>query len=112
MESDLWKAFIRVIVCLPVVAVLAYLFIKFGFSKNHLRRRGNLEIVEQISLLPKATLNIVKVGDEYLLFGATENEIVFIKEMDGYTASEPVEFQFHLADAIKRLSKGSNRHGQ
>jgi hypothetical protein len=46
------------------------------------------------------------VGDEYLLFGATENEIVFIKEMDGYTAIEPVEFQFHLADAIKRRSKG------
>ncbi len=111
MESDLWGAFIRVMVGLPVVAILAYLFIKFGFSKNNFRRAGNLEIVEQIPLLPKATLNIVRVGDEYLLFSATENEIVFIKKLDNYQAIEPAEFQFQLADAMKRLSKGSKQHG-
>ncbi len=112
MESDLWGAFIRIMVALPVVAVLAYLFIKFGFSKNQIRSRGNLEIAEQVYLLPKATLNIVRVGDQYLLMGATENEIIYIKELDGYKAIEPAEFQFHLADAIKRLSKGSSRHDQ
>jgi flagellar protein FliO/FliZ len=98
-------------VSLPVVAILAYLFIKFGFSRNYIRRMGNLEIVEQIPLLPKATLNIVRVGEEYLLFSATENEIVFIKKMDNYQAMEPAEFQFQLADAIKRLGKGSKQHG-
>ncbi|HPT68640.1 MAG TPA: flagellar biosynthetic protein FliO, partial [Syntrophomonas sp.] len=74
-------------------------------------RMGNLEIVEQISLLPKATINIVRVGYEYLLFGATENEIVFIKKLDNYQAIEPAEFQFQLTDAMKRLSKGSKQHG-
>ncbi len=80
-------------------------------SKNNFRRAGQLEIVEQIPLLPKATLNIVRVGDEYLLFSATENEIVFIKKLDNYQAIEPAEFQFQLADAMKRLSKGSKQHG-
>ena len=111
MESDLWGAFIRIMVCLPLVAILAYLFIKFGFSRNQIKRKGNLEIVEQISLLPKATINIVRMGDEYLLFGATENEIILIKKLDNYQAIEPAEFQFQLSDAIKRLSKGSKQHG-
>lgn len=97
---------------LPVVALLAYLFIKFGFAKNRQKNMGNLEIVEQVALLPKATLNIVRVEDKYLLLGATENEIIYIKELDGYKALEPVEFQFQLTDAIKRLSKGSSRHDQ
>ena len=108
MGSDLWGAFIRILVCLPIVGILAYLFIKFGFTRNYSRRKGNLEIVEQITLLPKATLNIVKVGDEYLLLSATENEIILIKQLDNYQKIEPTEFQFHLTDAIKRISKGSN----
>lgn len=110
MESNLWGALIRIIVCLPIVAILAYVFIKFGFTKNYARRKGNLEIKEQIALLPKATLNIVKVGNEYLLLSATEKEIILIKQLDNYQEIETPEFQFHLTDAIKKISKGSNQH--
>ena len=111
MESDLWGAFIRIIVCLPIVGILAYLFIKFGFTRNYSRRKGNLEIVEQITLLPKATISIVKVGNEYLLLSATESEIILVKQLDGYQEIEPPEFQIHLIDAIKKISKGSKQHG-
>lgn len=107
MESDLWGALIRILVCLPVVVILAYGFIKFGMAKNHPGRKGNLEIIEQIALQPKATLSVVRVGDEYLLISATEKEIVFIKPLDDYQENESSEFQFHLTDAIKRISKGS-----
>ena len=98
-------------VCLPIVAILAYLFIKFGFSKNHFKRTGYLEIMEQISLMPKATLNVVKVGEEYVLFSATENGVAFVAKLDNYRVNEPTEFQLNLTDAIKRLNKGSKQHG-
>ena len=111
MEADLWGAFIRIVVCLPIVGILAYVFIKFGFTRNYSRRMGNLKIVEQVTLLPKATINIVKVGNEYLLLGATENEITLIKQLDNYQEIEPTEFQFHLTDAIKKINKGSKQHG-
>lgn len=111
MDSNLWGALIRTLVCLPIVGILAYLFVKYGFSRNYSRRKGNLVIIEQIVLLPKATLNIVKVGDEYLLLSATEHEINLVKQLDNYQEIETAEFQFHLTDAIKRLSKGSNQHG-
>ena len=75
-----------------------------------------MEIIEQIALTPKATLNIVKVGDEYLLLSATEKEINLIKQLDEYHENETVEFQYHLTDAIKkiknkvRIEKGSSQH--
>lgn len=69
-----------------------------------------MEILEQISLAPKATLNIVKVGSEYLLLSATEKEIVLVKQLVDYQEAEKAEFKFHLADAMKRLGKGSNRN--
>jgi hypothetical protein len=62
-------------------------------------------------LLPKATLNIVKVGDEYLLFSATENEIVFIRQMENYHEKELMEFQTYLGDAIKKFRGGSESNG-
>lgn len=114
MGADFWGAVIRVAICLPVVVLLAYLFIKYGFSKTYTRRKGNMEIVEQVALLPKASLNIVKIGDEYLLLGATEHEIKLIKQLEDYKEMEPVEFQFqfHLNDAIKKISRESKRHGK
>ena len=108
MEPNLWEAFIRIIVCLPIVGLLAYLLIKFGVAKNYSRSRGSLKLLEQVILQPKATLNIVKVGDEYLVLSATEKEIVVIKKLDNYREYEPVEFQSYLGDAMKRFRRGSD----
>lgn len=111
MESDLGGALIRIIVCLPIIGIIAYLFIKFGLAKNYSRNKGHMKIIEQVVLLPKVTLNIVKVENEYLLLGATEKEIILIKQLDNYEEIETAEFQFHLTEALKRFSKGSDRHG-
>ncbi len=104
MDWNSWEIFIRIIVCLPVVAVLAYLAIKYGLAKNYIRTKGNLRIVEQIALLPKATLNIVKAGDEYLLVSATEQNVVVIKELDNYQEKETPEFQHYLNGTLKKLT--------
>ena len=107
MEWNLWEAVIRVIVCLPIVLLLCYLLIKYGVAKNYSRNRGNLQLLEQVVLLPKATINIVKAGDEYLLVSATEHEVNVIKHMDNYQENEPHEFQYYLNDTIKRFTRGS-----
>ncbi len=111
MEPNLWGAFIRIIVCLPIVGLLAYLVIKFGVAKNYSRTRGNLRLLEQVMLQPKATLNIVKVGDEYLLLSATEKEIILIKQLENYQENEITEFQSYLGDAMKRFRRGSDSNG-
>lgn len=107
MEWNLWEAVIRVIVSLPIVVLLAYLLIKYGVAKNYSRSKGNLKLLEQVILLPKATINIVKAGDEYLLVSATEQEINVIKQLDNYKENEPPEFQFYLNDTIRKFTRGS-----
>lgn len=110
MEWNLWEAIIRIIVCLPIVVILAFLLIKYGFSKNYLKNRGDLKIIEQVALLPKATINIVKAGDEYLLVSATEQEVIVVKKLDNYQEKETHEFQFYLNDKIKRFTRESGNH--
>jgi len=107
LEWNFWEAIIRIIVCLPIVVILAYIFIKYGVAKNYSRTRGNLKLLEQVILLPKATINIVKAGDEYLLVSATEQEITVIKQLDNYQENDEQEFQFYLNNTIKRFTRGS-----
>lgn len=109
MEWSLWEAIIRVIVCLPIVLLLAFVLIKYGVAKNYAHNRGNLRLLEQVVLLPKATINIVKVGDEYLLISATEQEINVIKPMENYQEAEPRDLQVNLNDVLKRLLQGKWR---
>lgn len=97
---------------MPIVGILAYLLIKYGVAKNYSRTRGNLKLLEQISLSPKATLNIIKAGDEYLLVSATEQQITVIKQIDDYQEINTPEFQFYLNDAIKRFTRGSGSNNE
>ena len=110
MEWEFWDAIIRIIVCLPIVGILAYLIIKYGLAKNYSKTKGNLRIVEQITFLPKATLNIIRVGDEYLLVSATEREVIVIKRLENYQENGTPEFQSYLNDTIKRFTKESTRN--
>lgn len=110
MDSSMGEAIVRLIVCLPVVGVLAYLFIKFGLPKNYLRRQGNMQIMEQIALAPKATLSIVKIGNEYLLLAACETGISLIKQMEDYQENEAIQFHFDLSDALKNRGRGRSPH--
>jgi flagellar biogenesis protein FliO len=108
LEWNLWEAVIRIIVCLPIVGLLAYLLIKFGLAKNYSRAKGNLKLLEQVVLSPKATINIVRAGDEYLLVSATEQEVTVIKQLDDYQENNVNEYQFYLSDTIKRFTRRSD----
>lgn len=110
MDSSIAEAIIRLVVCLPVVVLMAYLFIKFGLAKNYLRRQGHMEIMEQIALAPKATLSIVKVGNEHLLLAASEAGISLIKQIEDYQENELMKSQFQLGDALKSIGKGRKLH--
>ncbi|MEA4924154.1 MAG: flagellar biosynthetic protein FliO [Syntrophomonadaceae bacterium] len=109
MEWSLWEAIIRIIVCLPLVLLLAYILIKYGVAKNYAHNRGNLRLLEQVVLQPKGTLNIVKAGDEYLLISATEHEINVIKPLENYQEAEPQELQLNLNDTLNRIFQGKWR---
>lgn len=107
MEWNVWEAVLRIIVSLPIVILLAYLVIKYGVAKNYSRSRGNLQLLEQVVLSPKASISIIKAGEEFLLISATEQEVKVIKQLESYKLSEPHELQLNLHDTIRRFTRGS-----
>jgi len=109
LDWNLWEAVIRVLISLPIICLAAYLFIKYGLAKQYPRSSGSLRVMEQISLSSKASVSIIKAGDEYLLVSATESQVEVIKPMENYQPLETGEFQ--LDTILKRFQTGrGNKH--
>lgn len=46
-------------------------------------KNGNLKIIEAVSVGPQKSLQLVKIGDEFILIGVTKDRITFMKEVSG-----------------------------
>jgi len=109
LEWNLWEAIVRVVISMSFICLAAFLFIKYGLAKQYPRSRGNLRIMEQVSLTPKASISIVKVEGEYLLVSATDSEVIVIKPMANYQPAESPEIQLLLSDSWKRFLEGRGK---
>ncbi len=109
MEYDFWGALFRVILFLPIVAGLAFLFIKVGLSRKSLKVQGkNITVLESVALTPKAKLVIVKVEEKYMLLGVTENEIKLMSYLDDYSEKTVSENNPRFAEYLKHFTKGGS----
>ncbi len=83
--SDIAGAVLRMAIVLPLVLLVAYLSIKYGFMQNNrFFSGGNIRILEQVSLGHKAKICIVRVGEQYYLMGCSEQQVTLLKELDDY----------------------------
>ncbi|NTW04802.1 MAG: flagellar biosynthetic protein FliO [Peptococcaceae bacterium] len=84
MDKEILIALIRTIIILPIVAALAYFFIKYGLGRrvwaNGGRRR--MRVVEQLPLGPKTAISLVEIDGKYILLSHSENNSSLIKELD------------------------------
>ncbi|SFF96068.1 flagellar protein FliO/FliZ [Desulfotomaculum arcticum] len=112
MDKEMIAALIRLMILLPVICMLAYLTVKYGFGQA---RRGSLtgikrmRLVEQISLGPKSGLSLVQVGKKYLLLAHQEGSIIMVKEMDQL----PDELENNMPEwkSLSQVIKGINLFG-
>ncbi len=78
-----WLQLIVLLVLFIVVLIGAYfatrLFGSFQIKKGNSR---NIQRLESISVGPQKVLQLIKVGEEYLLIGITKDRITFMKEID------------------------------
>ena len=81
---------LKLIIVLLLIFTSAMLLKRFGIASFQTRTR-NMKIVETLSLSPKRSLYIVRVGNQSLLLGATDQSINLIKEMDALTTIEEEE---------------------
>lgn len=76
--------FIKMMLALVLVLVLAYFSLKLGFPRlysSSFSGEKNMAIVERLALTPKAWLYIVKVGEEIMLIGVDGTNITYLKEL-------------------------------
>lgn len=109
MNWNLWEAVIRIAVSLPIICLAAYLFIKYGLTRSHPGNYGNLRVIEQVQLTPRASISIVKVEEQYLLVSSTDSRVVVIREMEGYQPPVARELHIPLNDGLKRFLAGRGR---
>ncbi|MDS1029538.1 flagellar biosynthetic protein FliO [Bacillota bacterium LX-D] len=86
---DLFAAILRIVIFLPIVAALAYIYVKYGLGKmSQYKTSENLQVVDRVTLGPKANLFVVKVVDQYYLMSISEQQIQLLKELKNYPQTE------------------------
>lgn len=85
MEStELWGALLRLLICLPLVLLLAYVVLRMGVARRSLTSEGvrRMRIVEQLPLGPKTAIVLLEVGERCYLLGVHEHGVNLLKEYD------------------------------
>lgn len=92
-EINFLNSFFQMIFALAIVLLLIYITSKIGkrFSGQSLKR--NLRVVDRLAVSNKSSICVVKVGDEMLLLGVTENNINILEKLpkefeEKYTAND------------------------
>jgi len=81
---DFTWMFVKVIIVLAFVCVVAFAVIKYVIPKASFVKRGQdsqIELVERFALEPRKSLYILKVGTRFLLVGTSENSLSPLMEL-------------------------------
>lgn len=84
MDAEIFKAALRMVISLPLVAALAYFAIKYGLGRRATGTFGQrrMRLLEQAPLGPKVSLSLVQVGKRFYLLAHQDGAVAVVKEMD------------------------------
>lgn len=84
MDAEIFKAALRMVISLPLVAALAYFAIKYGLGRRATVSFGQrrMRLLEQAPLGHKASLSLVQAGNKYYLLAHQDGTVTVVKEMD------------------------------
>ncbi len=107
--------FIGVLVKLAGVLLLivggGVLAMRWARNSRHLKRGGQMSLVESVRLSPKQALHLVRIGGQQFLVGATDQGIALISEVELPPADEmepaiPVGADFnHLLQGLVNVNR-------
>lgn len=81
---DFTWLFVKMVAGLVLVLGLAVVFVRFVLPRTRLGRQRNVSwarILDRLTLEPHKNLYLVKMGDRYLVLGATEHSIQMVTEI-------------------------------
>lgn len=80
---DLYLAYLRLFLVFPLVLILAYYGLRFFLSRFapafSMGRR--VQVLERTALNSRTFLYVVKAGDDYLLVGLCNNNMILLKDL-------------------------------
>ncbi len=73
---------VYILILFVVIFFGAYYTTKFlGKYQGRKTKEANLKVIEAISVGPQKSLQLVKVGSEFVLIGVTKDRITFLKDV-------------------------------
>ena len=108
---------LKLIILLPLVLFLAYVFIRYGLSRiggGVPGRVSQMRIVDRINLNAKNSIFVVEIAGQYYLIASGEGKTSLLKEMEwypeveaeGYMSFDFVELLQKTKDRFKRRGNG------
>ncbi|SJZ52625.1 flagellar biosynthetic protein FliO [Garciella nitratireducens] len=80
MQEQLFINALKLLLALPVVILLAYISLRF--TNQYLYRQNkhkNIQVIERIPIQNKVCLCLIKMGEEYMVIGVSENNFQILK---------------------------------
>lgn len=81
-SNSLWSSVVILILFIGVLFAAYYVTRFIGRFQMGQTRQRNMQIVEAISVGQGKTIQLVKVGDRFILVGVTKDQITFLSEVD------------------------------
>lgn len=117
MPPNIVGQIIKLLIALPLVILLAYVSLrltsKYFYFQNHNKK---MQVIERLSVNNKSSICIVKILDDYMVVGISENGFDLIKTLDDDEA-ETLEMQYEdpsksgsFTNNLKKLIKGKLKH--
>jgi flagellar biosynthetic protein FliO len=79
---DLYNAYLRLFIYLPLVLFLLYFLLRFLKHLNpSLGHQSRIYVVEKVMISPRVFLLVVRVGEDYLLLSAGASGVTLLKEL-------------------------------
>jgi flagellar protein FliO/FliZ len=116
-DTDMLWSTLKLILALPVVILLAYISLRLTNQYLTKHNQGkNIQVLERTPINNKASICVVRIGEEFMVMGISENSFEVIKTLDQDEVKDYVNSNtnINLAEAfninINKFKKGKSKH--
>lgn len=83
VDKEIWWAYFKIAISLPLVLLLAYISIRYLGRKNFsCAGRRRMRVREQLWLGAKTAIHLIEVGGNIFLIGQQEGGLFLLKELN------------------------------
>jgi len=117
MDLKDYFQFITVIVLFFVVLWAAYMSTKYlGNLQMHKGNGSNLKIVEVLPVGPQKTLQLIRIGSEYMVIGVSKDHITFVQSVDEskltFSEDDKVPFSTYMKKFVSKHHESNDKIGE